>query len=107
MKKTGFALMLVAVIGPCTQAVASELSGRVDRVLIRFQGQIVEGTTCRPQIRGHSTAQQISAVCSARSVMQRASGRQAGDEVMIDVRDIPAVDGRQDFRRQLVTLTYR
>ncbi|QDQ86218.1 hypothetical protein FMZ60_00395 [Alcaligenaceae bacterium SJ-26] len=107
MKKIGSALVLAAMMGLGTQVAASGLPNKVDRGIIRFQGQIVEGATCRPQVSSHAVALQVSAVCSDQRVMQRAPGRQAGDEVMIDVRDIPARDGRQDVRRQLVTLTYR
>ena len=107
MQKIGSALVLAAMMGLGTQAVASGLPGTVDRGVIRFQGQIVEGATCRPLIDGHAAVLRVSAACSSQRVMQRAPGRLAGDEVMIDVRDIPARDGQQDVRRQLVTLTYR
>ncbi|MEQ4619080.1 MAG: hypothetical protein ABN482_13715 [Corticimicrobacter sp.] len=107
MKKIGSALVLAAMMGLGTQVAASGLPSKVDRGIIRFQGQIVEGATCRPQVSNRAAVLQVSAACSDQRVMQRAPGRQAGDEVMIDVRDIPARDGRQDVRRQLVTLTYR
>lgn len=107
MEKICSAFVLATMMGLGTQVAASGLTGKVDQGVIRFQGQIVEGATCQPQISSQTAVLRVSAICSEQRVMQRVPGQQAGDEVMIDVRDIPARDGRRDVRRQIVTLTYR